>query len=249
MPVAPSVLKSIKAVRKAITSPDPNDRHQLGLYRALCKLFQKSDEITANLESIEALLELAAEIESFRGKGSQMTANEFARSISSLTYPLKERLPQSEIDPDRFMKEAEVPASAKDVIDCLERLSAHAFSGTQGPPVRSIHAGEIRSVAWNTLKRISEILRRPEHLAHALKVAADPRASSRERQGTIGFLVAYWEGKEPDEPTANLLRELEKNPTDRTFLVTVLQAQIDLGLGSEFGALDAVEDWDDAHDD
>jgi len=30
MPVAPSILKSIKAVRKAMASPDPKDRHVTG---------------------------------------------------------------------------------------------------------------------------------------------------------------------------------------------------------------------------
>ncbi len=248
MPVAPSILKAIKAVRKAISSPDPKDRLQLELYLVLHKLLQKSDKIAANLESIEALLALAPEIEAFRGKGSQMAANEFARCVSYLTCRVKERLPESASEPDRFIREAEIPSSAKDVTDCLERLAAHAFTRTQGPPVRSLHAGGLRCSAWETLARISEILRRPEHLAHALKVAADTRAASRERQAAIGFLVSYWEGEEPDDSTANLLWELEKNPPDRTFLVTVLQAQIDLGLGSEFGALDAVEDWDEAHD-
>jgi len=248
MPVAPSLLKSIKAVRKAMTSPNPKDRHQLELSLALHKLFRKSGKVAANLESIEALLALAPEIEAFRGKGSQMAANDFSRGISYLVTLVKERLPLSVSEPDRFIREDEVPPSAKEVTDCLERLADHAFGRTQGAPVRSIHAGDLRCSAWETLRRISEIFRRPAHLTHALKVAADPRASSHERQGSIGFLVAYWGDDEPDEPTADLLWELEKNPPDRTFLVTVLQAQIDLGLGSELGALDAVGDWDAAHD-
>ncbi len=198
MPVAPSILKAIKAVRKEMISPDPKDRHQLGLYGALRKLFQKSDEIAANLESIEALLDLAPEIEAFRGKGSQTAANEFARSISYLTYPVKERLPRSESTPDLFMQEAEVPASAKDVIDCLDRLAAHAFSRTQGPPVRSIHAGELRAFSWNTLKRTSEVLHRPEHLAHAHKVAADKRDSIEERTAAEEYLSDFWDDDEEE---------------------------------------------------
>ena len=245
MPVAPSILKAIPVVRKAMTSPDTKDRHEIGLYRALRKLFLYSDEIAANLESIEALLALAPEIEGFRGKGSQMAANEFARSVSSLTYRVKERLPPSEITPDQFIKEAEIPSSAKDVIDCLETLAAYAFSRTKGPPVRSRHAGELRAIAWKSLKRITEILRRPEHLAHSLKVAADNRASIEERTAAVGFLSEYWGSEDPDESTTNLLLELEKNSSDRSLLVTVLQVQIDLGLGDELGALFTVGDWDD----
>ena len=99
-----------------------------------------------------------------------------------------------------------------------------------------------------TLARISEVLRRPEHLAHALKVAADTRASTDERQAAIGFLISYWGSDDPDEVTATLLWQLERNPPDRTFLVTVLQAQIDLGLNDEFGALASVDDWEDAEE-
>jgi hypothetical protein len=34
---------------------------------------------------------------------------------------------------------------------------------------------------------------------------------------------------------------------DRTLLVTALQAKIELGIDDEFGALNAVDKWDDAH--
>ena len=245
MPVAPSIQKSIQAARKVITAPDPGERGQFALYRAVDKLFQNPKKITANLESIEALLAFAPEIEAFRGKGSQMAAHRFARLISHLIYPLTERLRPSESTPDLFIKEAGVPSSAQDVIDCLATLAAHAFSRTQGPPVRSRHAGELRALAWESLKDISEVLRRPEHLAHSCKVAADKRASIVERIAAVEFLSEYWGNEDPDEPTANLLLELEKDSPDRSFLVTVLQAQIDLGLGDELGALLAVEDWDE----
>jgi hypothetical protein len=58
-------------------------------------------------------------------------------------------------------------------------------------------------------------------------------------------LVSYWGSDDPDEATATLLHKLEENPPDRTFLLTVLRAQIELGLNDEFGALFAVEDRDD----
>lgn len=249
MPVAPSLQKSIQAVRKAIVAPDPKDGCQLGPYRPLHKLLRNPDKIGANLESIEAFLALAPEIEAFRGKGSQMAANLFAQSISSLIYSVEERLPLSQSPPDLFIKEVEGPSSAKDAIDCLEKLADYAFSRTQGTPVKSRRAGELRATAWGSLTHIAETLRRPEHLAHSLKVAADKRASIEERITAVEFLSEYWGSEDPDAATANLLSELEKDSPDRSFLVTVLRTQINLGLGDELGALFAVEEWDDNNED
>ena len=181
-----------------MASPDPKDRHQLELSLALHRLFRNPEKTAANLESIEALLNLAPEIYTFRGKGSQMAANDFARSMSYLGCRVMERLPRSESTPDLFPKKTEVPSSAKDVIDCLERLADHAFPRTQGPPVRSRHAGELRAFAWNALKRISEVLHRPEHLAHAHKVAADKRASIAERTAAEEYLSDFWDDDEEE---------------------------------------------------
>ena len=248
MPANPSVLKAIRAIRKVIASPGTTTRPDFELYSSINKLFRLSAEIVGDTETLDAVLAFSPEIEAFRGKGSQMASSEFSRSIGALVYEVKERLPWSESTPDQFMKEEEIPSSAKDVVDCLEKLAAHAFARTVGAPVRSRHAGLLRAAAWETLVRISEVLRRPEHLAHALKVAADTRASTGERQAAIGFLVEYWEIDDPDEATATLMRELQEKPPDRTFLVTVLKAQIELGLNNEFGALAAVDDWEDAEE-
>lgn len=249
MPANPSVLKAISAIRKVIASPGTTTRPDFKLYSSTNKLFRLSAEIVGDTETLDAVLAFAPEIEAFRGKGSQMAASDFSRSIGALAFELKERLPISASTPDQFMREEEIPPSAKDVVDCLGNLAAHAFARTLGKPVRSRHAGQLRATAWETLARISEILRRPEHLAHALKVAADTRAATYERQAAIGFLVEYWGSDDPDEATATLLWKLEKKPPDRTFLVAVLRAQIELGLNNEFGALAAVDDWDAAEQD
>lgn len=103
-------------------------------------------------------------------------------------------------------------------------------------------------MAWDTLGKLADILRRPELHAHALKVAEDPRASIEERTAAVNFLPEYWGGDDPDGATVTLLEKLEKDPPDRDFLVTVLQARIELGLGDEFGAMSAIDDWDDAHE-
>lgn len=150
--------------------------------------------------------------------------------------------------PDLFPQEDELleTSMGADVLVCLEALAAHAFVRTQGPPVRSRHAGELRAEAWGALGDTADILRRPEFLAHALKVAADKRASTEERIAAVEFLPEYWGGDIPDEATAGLLQELKDSPPNRDLLVAVMQARIELGLDEELGALFAVEDWDDA---
>jgi hypothetical protein len=77
---------------------------------------------------------------------------------------------------------------------------------------------------------------------------ADYRASIGERTAAVGFLPEYWSGDDCDEATASLLDALTDNPPDRDFLVGVMQARIELGLEDEFGALCAVDDWDDTHE-
>ena len=246
MPAAPSVLKAIGAIRKLIASPPAKDA-SFELYAAMSALRQNSEKIAGDAETLAVVLALAPEIEAFRGKGSRSAARDFSRYISYLVDEVKYRLPRSGSTPDLFPDD-NIPTPSEDVIRCLEMLAAHAFSRTQGPPVRSQHAGQLRAAAWEILAETCDLIRRPDHLAHALEVAGDARASTDERQAAIGFLISYWGSDDPDEATATLLRKLEENPPDRTFLVTVLQAQIELGLNDELGALSAVDDWDDARE-
>lgn len=249
MSANPSVIKSVQAVRKTL-SPLSADRNQSDLYSTIWKLFQKSEKIVGDRESLSAVLALAAEVERCRGKGSQLAVDEFSRCVGSLAYRIKYRLPRSRTTTE-FLSLEEEPrelADDTDVLECFELLAAHTFARTQGPPVRSLRAGSLRATAWDTLGNITAILPHPEHLGHALKVAADQRASLSERNAAVSFLPEYWGGDEPDTATADLLDELMKHPPDRHFLVTVMQARIELGIDNEFGALDAVDDWDDAHE-
>lgn len=245
MPAAKSYKKSIEDARKAIAVPKPTRKDQSELFFALHQLLGNLDEIAKNRKSVETLLAFTPEIEAYRGQGSQMAADQVARLIHHLTYPVKERLYPSESAPDLFAGEVVVPTTGTDVIECLGLLADYAFSRTQGPPVRSRHAGELRAIAWKTLKSIAEVLRRPEDLAQALKVAAERRASLEERIAAVEFLSAYWRHEDPDDATVSLLSELEKDPPDRGFLVSVRQAQINLGLGDELSALSMVDYWDD----
>ena len=78
MPASPTVLKSIRAIRKLLATPGVTRDHGHHLYGAVNQLFQKSKEIVENLESIQAVLAFAPEIEAYRGKGSQSTIVDFS---------------------------------------------------------------------------------------------------------------------------------------------------------------------------
>lgn len=248
MPAHSSVLTAIQAISNAIAASGRKDLPRFELSFAISNLFRQSEKIVGDTETLRAVLAAAPEVEAFRGKGSKSAASLFSRGVAWLVYQTKDRLPRSSITPDLFPQEEELREISKDTnaLECLEALAAHAFARNQGPPVRSRHAGELRAMAWGVLGDISDILRRPEFLAHALKVAADKRASTEERIAVVEFLSEYWGGDVPDEATAGLLQELKDSPPDRDILVAVMQARIELGLDEELGALFAVEDWDEA---
>jgi hypothetical protein len=248
MPADSSVLTAIQAIRNAIAASGRKDLPRFELSFAISHLFRQSEKIVGDVETLRVVLAAAAEVEAFRGKGSKSAASLFSRGVAWLVYQTKDRLPRSSITPDLFPQEEELREISKDtnVLECLEALAAHAFARIQGPPVRSRHAGELRAMAWGALGDIADTLRRPEFLAHALKVAADKRASTEERIAVVEFLSEYWGGDVPDQATASLLQELKDSPPDRDFLVAVMQARIELGLDEELGALSAVEDWDEA---
>jgi hypothetical protein len=248
MPVSPAVLKSISTIRKALATAGEKGRERFELSTAVRSLFENSGEIAGDTETLRAVLAFAPEIEAFRGKGSQDVTDLFSRSLYSLVYDFLGRLPASEIHPDFFPRESESPPGSEDVFKSLEALGNHAFERVQGSKVRSRLAAGLRSLAWGALCHIADVLRRPAHLAHALEVAGNSQASTEERDGAVQYLVAYWADEEPDEPTVSLLNALEKDPPTRDFLITVLQAQIDLGLNNEFGALASAENWDEEND-
>lgn len=245
MPIPPATLKKIQAIRRFISPGGAGKSSDPELHTLIDNLFQKPARIVSDEETLDAVLALAVEFEGYRGKGSQYGIREFYERLSALIYLGSKNLPAAEKGGKSFP--SEIPASPLPgtAIPWHEKLGYYFFQRVQGPPVRSQHAARLRAVAWFALGRLSKITNHSEHLAHALIVAADPKAADVEREAAIMFLAEYWNGEDPDQATAELLWKLEENPPCRSFLVTVLQAQIDLGLNDEIGALFAVGDWDD----
>jgi len=244
MPVPPSLLESIQALREFIDLGGGGRAKGLSPYRLILDLFREPARILKDAESLDAVLALAPAIEAYRGKGSQILQKAFNRSLGSLLFHAgpKASVPSP---PELLLPDREVPHSDGASPEWAERLSDHFFARVQGKPARTRHAAGLRSSAWLALGELSCHLRRPEHRHLALATAASIRNSAEERESAVQFLVDYWAEEDPDEATVALLERLGENPPNRDFLVTVLQAQIDLGLNDELGALMEVEDWDD----
>jgi len=98
------------------------------------------------------------------------------------------------------------------------------------------------------LGEISGAVRDPATLALALEIAANPRLADDERENSVNFLPEFWGDDDPDDATRSLLATLKKQPPNRDFLFSVLQAQIGLGLNDNLGAMFAADDWDDANE-
>ena len=75
-----------------------------------------------------------------------------------------------------------------------------------------------------------------------------PKLKDKERESAVNFLPEFWGDDEPDEATTTLLIALENDPPNRDFLISVLQAQIQLGLSNNLGAMVATDNWDDANE-
>jgi hypothetical protein len=248
MPVPPSIRNSIQAIRQFIAAGGGKSITDLSPYRLVDHLFQNPGRILDDAETLDAVLTLAPEIDAYRGKGSQVMYRDFNARIGGLVFHA--RLEASEPPPsaDLFSETTDLPGPAAEEPYWVAKLSDYFFPRVQGKPVRSQLAGRVRSEAWAALGDLCDFRRLPDHLSQALKTAADERRSDEEREGAIQFLVSYWADEDPDEATVGLLEKLRKNPPNRSFLVSVLQAQIELGLNDEFGALCDVDDWDDAED-
>jgi hypothetical protein len=247
MPVPPSLRKSIQALREFIDSGGGGRAKGLSPYRLTFDLFREPARILEDAESLDAVLALAPQIEAYRGKGSQILQRAFTESLGDLLIQARPKT-ISLSQPELFPPDREVPDSGGAAPEWAERLSDHFFSRVQGKPARTGHAAGMRAGAWLALGELSRYLRRPDHLSLALATAAATRNSVGEREGAVQFLVDYWAEEEPDEATVALLEGLCENPPNRGFLVTVLQAQIDLGLNDELGALMEVEGWDEEYE-
>jgi hypothetical protein len=249
MAAVPSARKSIETIRELISSPpDKKSSNDNSLFFTIHHLSQRWEEIARNPSLLTDVLEVAEGISKFRGKGSQNAARGISQLFCYLVTQLVERLPEFDTVFSSFAEARSAIPSASATWDMLEKLTARALACIQGPPSRSHHTNRLRADAWMQLGEVCGTVRDPATLALALEIAANLRLAEDERENAVNFLPEFWGDADSDEATRSLLATLEKKPPSRDFLISVLQAQIDLGLNDSFGALCATDDWDDANE-
>jgi len=247
MAATPSARQSIHTIRELISSP-PDKKASDGnsLFFPIHHLGTRWEELVKDPSLMTEVLEVAEEILKFRGKGSQGGARHISQLFGLLVMRLVECLPEFDTTFGSFAEARNAIPSASATWDALEKFAARASACIQGPPSRSRHTDRLRSDAWMQLGTICGAVSDPTALALALEIAANPRLTANERENAVNFLPEFWGDDEPDESTKNLLTSLENEPPSRAFLITVLQAQIQLGLNDNLGAMFAADDWDDA---
>ena len=249
MPDSPTAEEAIANIRSLITRPPEQSAvYGNGPHFAIHQLGERSRQIAGDTELMSAVLELSGEISAYRGKGCRIAAIRMARVFEYLTILLTDELRHSGERVVSIAAARDADPSAKGTWEALERLAARAVGCIGGPASRSQHTDRLRTDAWTQLSMIAEVVREPAHLELALETGGDAKISSDVRESAVGFLPEYWGEIDPDEATVKLLSALQTAPSTRELLVSVLQAQIDLGLSNEFAALAAVGDWDDVED-
>lgn len=246
MPDSPTAEEAIAIIRGLMSHPPGQSGvYGNGLHFAIHQLGEQSRQIARDPELMSAVMQLSDEIADYRGKGCQIAAKRMTQVFGFLTFLLVDEVRHSGARAVSFTAARESDPSAKGTWEALERLAARAVDCIAGSPSRSQHTDRLRCDAWTQLSIISEVVREPAHLELALKTAGDGKVSSDVRECAVDFITEYWGEDEPDEATVKLLSALLAAPSSRELLVSVLQAQIDLGLSNEFSALEAVGDWDD----
>ncbi len=245
----PSVRKFIDTIRERISSsPDQKASDGHGLYFIVLGLGARWEELVKEPCLMAEVLELAEEISEFRGKGNRNAARGMSQLFSFIGMQLVESLPEYDATFTSFAKARKALPTASVTLDALEKFTARALACLQGPPSRSQHTCRLRAEAWSQLGRICEVVSDLTILDLALKIATNPKLPDEERESAVNFLPEFWGDDEPDEATTNALTSLENEPPNRDFLISVLQAQIQLGLNNNLGAMAATDHWEDVNE-
>ncbi len=224
MPLPDPVQKSVKTIRDFIASSGGAGRGGASVaYRLMRQLFEHSGEILEDAETLDAVLALGPEIDSYRGKGSQAMQADYSRFLAELLdYAELEFSPTA---PRGLPPSAnEAPGAERTPPPWAEKLSDHFLAKLGEKPGKSRLAGKLRADAWSALGGLSHFMRRSEHLDLALAAASSAANPIDEREAAVGFLLDYWADGEPDEATVALLDRLSQKPPSRSLLVAVREA-------------------------
>lgn len=240
MPLPDPVRISIKTIREFIAASGGVGRGGASVaYQLMRQLFDHSGQLLEDAETLDAVLALGPEIDSYRGKGSQAMQADYSRFLAELVDYAALGLPPSANG---------APGADQTPPPWAEKLSDHFLARLKEKPGKSRHAGSLRADAWSALGGLSHFMRRSEHLDLALATASSSANSLDEREAAVGFLLDYWADEEPDKATVALLGRLSQEAPSRSFLVAVHEVQVEFGLIDELSAMCDLEDWDECED-
>lgn len=242
---SPTIKQTFAIIRASIAERSKESEYRL--LSAIIHLNGCSQQIADNLKLVDELLKLAGEVSAYRGPGYQSATCSIAQLQGYVIMLIVTTLPKDVSYPS-FAEARIANPTAADTWDALEKLSAQAQACIERPTSRAKYADRLRQYAWEQLSEVCLHVRDPAWLALALKVAANPGKTSRERMGAISFLSYFWSVEDPDDATIDLLETLAADPPDRDLLMSALVALIEFGLADKMSALIAMEDWDEEHE-
>jgi len=205
-------------------------------YQAMFELGAYAPVILTEPIALDAVLELSHAIAQYRGKGTQILADEFIRLIHRLIFESNGELSSG----NRYSDEA--------VANPFKKITTLAFGHVNGKRARTKRAASVREGYWQILTEIREQFSMPEVLDFAQRVAIDDKASIPERRGALAYLLDSWDEEQPDSKTSSAIETIRDDAPSRDLLFMILDAGVQSGSLDEMSALFELEDWDEKND-
>lgn len=230
------------------TSPT-NDGNQLSPFALIFKLQECAPAFLEHPDAIDQLLEIAPQIESYRGKGSQIIGDGLPKILHCIFAVY-----QFSNHPDQHTDDSQ-PTQA-DLLT-LKKIADFALTRVRGngKVLRSRRIAQLRNNYWEILTDISDVFSLPEALALAIQIAPNIKASLTERRGAIDYLLNYlsFEDAPGDERTTtevkSIITSIRENPPSRDILFQILDSEVNSGEIDEMSALFELEEYDDVNED
>ena len=247
-PPAPSVKVTLDSIRKAIGSaPMPAAEKEAHLYDAISQLRSKRVNILEDEGLLDDVLLLNKQVAAYRGKGSQAAIRSFSNLFDDLAFEAVCRVATIGTCFPSFAQARQDEPTHAATWSALEKIAIRALECIQSPPSRSRLSSGLKKDAWSHLGCISAAVCDPAWIDLALTQAGSKNLPDSDREATLDFLQEAWNDT-LDENTEEKLLNLQEDPPSRSFLVGVMSLLVELDLSNEFAAMDALDNWDDAHD-
>lgn len=243
-----SVQETLDTIHKVIGSaPMPAAEKEAHLYDALRQLRLHRDAIIDDESLLDEVLLLNKQVAAYRGKGGQSAVRSFSNLFEDLAFEAVCRVATTRKCFPSFAQARQNEPTQAATWSTLEKIAFRALEYIESPPSKSRLSSGLKKDAWSHLGCISAAVCDPAWIDLALTLAGDKNHPTPDREATLNFLQEAWNDTLDENAEAKLLN-LQADPPSRSFLVGVMSLLIELELSNEFAAMDALDDWDDAHD-